>query len=53
MDFLGIELDVAKNRLRSGENRVISTDDSKVLVYVIPTNEELEIAQQTYQLVKK
>jgi len=43
MDSLGIEIDEAKNKL-SGENPLISTQNSKVGVYVIPTNEELVIA---------
>ena len=30
----------------------ISTDDSKVKIYVIPTNEELMIAKETYELIK-
>jgi len=51
MQFLGIELDQLKNDVRSKENRIISTDKSKVTVLVIPTNEELEIANQTYALV--
>jgi acetate kinase len=51
MQFLGIELDPLKNDARSKENRIISTEKSKVTVLVIPTNEELEIANQTYALV--
>ncbi|HAW80008.1 MAG TPA: acetate kinase, partial [Balneola sp.] len=43
MDSLGIEIDEAKNKL-SGENPLISTQNSKVGVCVIPTNEELVIA---------
>lgn len=35
-----------------GEEKVISTSDSKVKVYVIPTNEELMIAKETLRLVK-
>jgi len=50
MQFLGIELDQLKNDARSQENRIISTEKSKVTVLVIPTNEELEIAKQTYAL---
>ncbi|MBK5194133.1 MAG: acetate kinase, partial [Flavobacteriaceae bacterium] len=50
MQFLGIELDQLKNDARSKENRIISTEKSKVTVLVIPTNEELEIAKQTYAL---
>ena len=51
LDFLGIELDEGKNSIRSKENREINNDDSKVKVLVIPTNEELEIAKQSYDLV--
>jgi acetate kinase len=50
MQFLGIELDQLKNEFRSKENRIISAKKSKVTVLVIPTNEELEIAKQTYAL---
>ncbi|MDT0646576.1 acetate kinase [Zunongwangia sp. F260] len=51
MDFLGIELDPSKNDIRSKENRIISSESSKVKVMVIPTNEELEIARQVDKLV--
>ena len=43
MDSFGIEIDESKNNL-SGEKLLISSEDSKVGVYVIPTNEELVIA---------
>ena len=48
---LGVKIDEAKNDFR-GEFRLITTDDSKIPVYVIPTNEELLIASDTYELVK-
>lgn len=48
MDFLGIELDVAKNKHRSDGISEISTADSQVKILVIPTNEEIEIAKQAY-----
>ena len=48
---LGVKIDDTKNDFR-WEFREISTDDSKIPVYVIPTNEELMIAQDTYNLVK-
>lgn len=51
MDFLGIELDEAKNKIKSKELRKISTDNSRVAILVIPTNEELEIAKQVYKLL--
>ncbi|MEG9326796.1 acetate kinase [Salinimicrobium catena] len=50
MEYLGIELDTEKNAQRSKENREISKMDSKVKVLVIPTNEELEIAKQTFAM---
>jgi acetate kinase len=51
LEFLGIEIDPAKNDPFSRVARVISTDDSKVTVLVIPTNEELEIARQTLAVI--
>lgn len=51
MDYLGIKLDQEKNNVR-GENALISADDAKVKVVVIPTNEELMIALETVSLVK-
>lgn len=49
--YLGITLDDEANNVR-GEEKLISTPDSKVAVYVIPTNEELAIARETVALVK-
>ncbi len=51
MEFLGIKLDVEKNRSINGEEAVISTPDSPVTVCVIPTDEELLIARDTQALV--
>ena len=51
LEFLGVKLDVEKNKLR-GDERIISAEDSKVTVWVIPTNEELMIAQDTAELAK-
>ncbi|WP_372920353.1 acetate/propionate family kinase [Salegentibacter sp.] len=51
MDFFGIKLNEEKNKQRSKELRYINAEDSKVKVMVIPTNEELEIAQQTLELI--
>ncbi len=48
---LGIKLDETKNDFR-GEFRLISSDDSSIPVYVVPTNEELMIAIDTYNLIK-
>ena len=49
--FLGVKIDEAKNALR-GEEMEISTADSTVKVYVIPTNEELVIARDTVAIVE-
>ncbi|MCQ2500490.1 MAG: acetate kinase [Lachnospiraceae bacterium] len=51
LTYLGITLDAEKNKLR-GDNVKISTDDSKVAVCVIPTNEELAICRETVALAK-
>ena len=52
LGYLGIQLQEENNELRGKEVR-ISTANSKVAVYVIPTNEELAIARETAALVKK
>ena len=52
LDFLGIQLDDEKNNIRAKELREIKSKTSKVKVLVIPTNEEIEIAKQAYQLIK-
>ena len=52
MEFLGIKLDPEKNNVR-GKECIISADDSKVKVLLIPTNEELMIAMDTLALVTK
>lgn len=51
LTYLGVKLDEERNAVRSGEDRRISTDDSAVEVLVIPTNEELMIARDTYRLL--
>ena len=51
LGYLGIEIDDVANNVR-GELRVISTADSKVKVMLLPTNEELAIARETYKLCK-
>ncbi|OOM78254.1 acetate kinase [Clostridium sp. BL-8] len=52
MEFLGIKIDVEKNDNQNiGDGMEISTPDSKVKVFVIPTNEELMIAKETLALV--
>ncbi len=52
LTFLGIELDAEANKVRSGDPRRISTAESKVQVLVVPTNEELVIARDTYRIVQ-
>ena len=52
LEFMGIKLDPEKNNTR-GVEAEISADDSKVKVWVIPTNEELAIARDTLELVSK
>ncbi|MCI6675846.1 MAG: acetate kinase [Clostridiales bacterium] len=51
LGYLGVTIDSEKNKVR-GEERIISTDDSKTVVMVVPTNEELAIARETVALVK-
>jgi len=51
MDYLGIQLDEEKNKLRSGDLREINTENAPVKILVVPTNEELEIVKQCYQLL--
>ena len=51
LEFMGVELDEEANNVRS-EEKVISKSNSKVKVYVIPTNEELMIAKETQRLIK-
>jgi len=48
---LGIKMDLVKNKVR-GKETIISTDDSKVKIMLIPTNEELMIARDTFNLCK-
>jgi acetate kinase len=53
LEFLGIEADIEKNKIRSGTLREINKSDSRVKILVIPTNEELEIAKQCFGLLNK
>ena len=50
LEFLGVKMDAERNNCR-GEERLISADDSKVQVWVIPTDEEVMIARDTQELV--
>ena len=52
MGNLGIKLDLVKNKVR-GKETIISMDDSKVKILLVPTNEELMIARDTLKLVTK
>ena len=52
LEFMGIELDLDRNRVRELGNREISKKDSRTKIYIIPTNEELVIAKDTYKLTK-
>jgi acetate kinase len=51
LEFLGIHIDEEKNNMR-GKEEIISTEDSKVKVLVVPTNEELVIARDTKKIVE-
>ena len=51
LEFLGIEIDPERNTGRVTRPTVISTDSARVTVLVVPTNEELEIAQQALSLL--
>ncbi|MBE5787772.1 MAG: acetate kinase, partial [Clostridiales bacterium] len=55
-EYMGAKLDKEKNAALAWPNvheAVISTDDSKVIICVIPTNEEIAIARDTLELVQK
>ena len=51
LEFMGVKIDVEANNVR-GVEKEISAPDSKVKVYLVPTNEELMIAKETARLVK-
>ena len=52
LEFLGVKLDQARNDCR-GEMKIISSDDSRVKVVTVPTDEELVIASDTYKIVSE
>ena len=52
LSYLGVKIDESLNNVR-GEKRIISADDSKVKVILLPTNEELQIAIDTFDLTNK
>ncbi len=51
MDYLGMDIDLIKNNERARDIIEISSTNSKVKILVIPTNEEIEIAKESYQLL--
>ena len=51
LEFIGVELDKSKNTKMRGKKMTISTDASKVKILVIPTNEELVIATDTFEII--
>ena len=53
LKFMGVELDEARNEEAFATESKISSDNSKVLVYVVPTNEELMIARETLRIVNE
>ncbi len=52
LEFMGIKLDDAKNKACRAKEAILSTDDSKVTICCIPTDEELMIALDTLELTK-
>ncbi len=52
LEFMGIKLDDAKNKACRAKEAILSTDDSKVIICCIPTDEELMIALDTLELTK-
>jgi acetate kinase len=50
---LGLAVDGARNAVRGDEPRLVSPEGARVAVAVVPTDEEMEIATQTYALVGK
>ena len=53
LGFMGVKVDEEFNKTLRGREAIISTPDSRVKVVVIPTDEELMIARDTAELVKK
>lgn len=53
LEFLGVKIDEQKNKETVKQEAVISTEDSRVRVLVVPTNEELVIALDTAEIVEK
>ena len=53
LGFFGVELDEGLNQKIKGEEAEISSPNSRVRVFVIPTNEELMIARETKKVIEK
>ncbi len=53
LDYMGLNIDPTKNNKRSSDARDISTNGSAGRIFVIPTNEEFVIANDTYKIVKE
>lgn len=51
LEFMGLEFSAERNTKVRGKETIISTDHSKVVAMIVPTNEELVIAQDTYEIV--
>ena len=51
LEFAGINLDIDKNNTR-GKETIISSEESRCKIMIVPTNEELVIAQDTFEIVK-
>jgi acetate kinase len=52
-DSIGASIDLVKNQMHSSDSRTISDEKSKIQLFIIPTNEELEIVLQTQNILKK
>ena len=52
MDYLGIKMDYEKNMAVQGKEACVSTPDSKVQIWIVPTEEELMIAKDTARLAE-
>ena len=52
LEFMGVKVDADANQAAFATESKISAEDSKVLVYVVPTNEELMIAKETLRIIK-
>ena len=53
MDFLGIQIDEEKNKIRSNDIREINSENAAIKVLIVPTNEELEIVKQCFELLQE